>query len=200
MNDDVFIHPRALIESDHIGSGTRCWANTHVLAGARIGSNCNLCDGVYVESEVRIGDHVTIKNGVSVWDGITLEDGVFVGPSVVFTNELRPRSRTEPRGTVSASTSFDEGCWSRTRVREGATLGAGAVILCDLEIGPHAFIAAGSVVTRSVPAHGMIRGNPGRLVGFVCECAAALDFVEGRACCGDCGREFDRSGEKVHPR
>lgn len=151
---DAFIHERALCESEHIGSGTRIWAFAHVLPGARIGDDCNICDGVFVEDEVVLGDRVTVKCGVQLWNGITIEDDAFIGPNATFTNDLFPRSR---RWIESA----------QTIVRAGASIGANATILPGIEIGRGAMVGAGAVVTRSVPPHAIVVGNPARIQGYV---------------------------------
>jgi UDP-2-acetamido-3-amino-2,3-dideoxy-glucuronate N-acetyltransferase len=151
---DAFIHERALCESAKVGSGTRVWAFAHVLPGARIGEDCNICDGVFVEDDVVIGDRVTVKCGVQLWNGVTLEDDAFVGPNATFTNDLFPRSR---QWIESA----------RTIVRTGASIGANATILPGIEIGRGAMVGAGAVVTRSVPPHAIVVGNPARIHGYV---------------------------------
>jgi UDP-2-acetamido-3-amino-2,3-dideoxy-glucuronate N-acetyltransferase len=173
---EVFVHPNGLCESHHVGGGTRIWAFAHVLAGAKVGRDCNICDHAYVEGGVTIGDRVTVKNRALLFDGVTIEDDVFLGPAVVFTNDLRPRA-TIKRGD-------DE--LLPTVVRTGATLGAGVVVICGLTIGAHALIGAGAVVTRDVPAYGFVIGNPGRLVGWACECGQRLGDDLG---CG-CGRAY----------
>jgi acetyltransferase-like isoleucine patch superfamily enzyme/dTDP-4-dehydrorhamnose 3,5-epimerase-like enzyme len=144
-----------LCESPTVGEGTRIWAFAHVLPGARIGVDCNLCDHVFVENDVVIGDRVTVKCGVQVWDGVRLEDDVFVGPNATFTNDPFPRSRQHPDA------------YTPTVVRRGASIGANATILPGITIGEHAMVGAGAVVTRSVPAHAIVRGNPARIVGYV---------------------------------
>ncbi len=152
---DVFVHTHALCESDQIGRGTRIWAFAHVLPGARIGSNCNICDGVFIEADVVVGDRVTVKCGVQLWDGLVVEDDVFIGPNATFTNNPFPRSRQ----------------WlehhPRTVVRAGASIGANATILPGLEIGRGAMVGAGAVVTRSVPPHAVVTGNPARIKAYV---------------------------------
>jgi UDP-3-O-[3-hydroxymyristoyl] glucosamine N-acyltransferase len=184
-NETVFIHPEALCESDHIGARTRIWAFAHLLPGATVGSDCNVCDAVFIEGRAVVGDRVTIKNGVLIWDGVTLEDDVFLGPGVIFTNDLRPRAHI--RRSVEELLP--------TIVRRGATLGAGAVVVCGLTIGEHAFVAAGAVVVRDVPAFGFIRGNPGRRVGWTCVCGERLPAS--LACA--CGRVFDESKDADGP-
>lgn len=161
---DVFVHPRGLCESEDVGAGTRIWAFAHVLPGARIGAGCNICDGAYVEGGAVLGDNVTVKNGTLVFDRVSCEDHVFLGPNVLFTNDLRPRSHVK-RGREA---------FLPTLVRRGASLGAGVVVVCGTTIGEFAFAAAGSVLTRDVPAHGFVAGNPAVRKGWVCGCGERL--------------------------
>jgi len=156
---EVFVHPQGLCESTQVGTGTRVWAFAHVLPGAVVGSDCNVCDHAFVETGAVLGDRVTVKNGVLVWDGVMIEDEVFLGPGVVFTNDLRPRAAIK-RGRDA---------FLPTRVRQGATLGANATVVCGTTIGRYAFVAAGAVVTSDVPAHALMVGNPARRQGWVCE-------------------------------
>ena len=165
-----------------MGARTRVWAFAHVCAGAAIGEDCNLCDHTYFERGVRIGDRVTIKCGVYLWEGVFLEDDVFVGPAVVFTNDLRPRSR---------NTSF---VLLKTRLCKGCAVGANSTLL-PVTIGAWAMIAAGSVVTRDVPAHALVRGNPARLAGWVCRCGEKLDFASDSAAECRCGKQFYKKSE-----
>ena len=148
---DVFIHERALVESDAIGSGTRIWAFAHVMAGAVIGADCNVCDHTYVEGDVVVGDRVTLKSGVYLWDGVRIEDDVFIGPQATFTNDPFPRSRQPFEGTV-------------TVVCRGASIGGGAVLLPGITVGERAMVGAGAVVTRDVPNDVVVVGNPARIV------------------------------------
>jgi UDP-2-acetamido-3-amino-2,3-dideoxy-glucuronate N-acetyltransferase len=152
---EVFVHERGICDSHDVGSGTRIWAFAHVLAGASIGEDCNICDGVFVEGGAVIGDRVTIKCGVQLWSGVELEDDVFVGPNATFTNDRFPRSRQW----------LDE--HPKTLVRTGASIGANATILPGLEIGRGAMVGAGAVVTRSVPPHAVVTGNPARIRSYV---------------------------------
>jgi len=160
----VRVHPHGLCESDTVGEGTRVWAFAHVLPGARVGRDCNICDGAFVEDGAVLGDRVTVKNATLVFSGVTCEDEVFLGPNVLFTNDLRPRAAIRRPAAELLP----------TLVRRGATLGAGVVVVCGTEIGEHAFVAAGSVVTRDVPAHAMVAGNPARQRGWVCVCGSPL--------------------------
>lgn len=163
-----FVHERALCESKTIGAGTRIWAFAHVLEGAVVGANCNLGEGVYVESGVVIGDGCTIKNGVALWEGVRLASDVFVGPNAVFTNDLKPRAFLK-----RARAAFHP-----THVGRGATIGANATLVCGVTIGEFAFIGAGAVVVRDVSPHGLVLGNPARLVGKVCYCGERLDHKD----------------------
>jgi acetyltransferase-like isoleucine patch superfamily enzyme len=172
----VFVHPQALCESDSVGAGTRIWAFSHVMAGAVVGRDCNLCGHTFIEAGAIVGDGVTVKNGVEVWDGVELERDVFVGPNATFTNDLRPRAaRPLPPADFVA-----------TKVEEGASIGANVTVVCGHTIGRHALVAAGAVVTRDVPAHALVAGNPARRMAWVCECAQSLDAD--LAC--SCGRSY----------
>lgn len=151
----VFVHPNALCESANVGPGTRVWAFAHVLPGATIGEDCNICDGVFVENDVVIGDRVTVKCGVQLWDGTSIGHDVFIGPNATFTNDRLPRSRVWP------------GEFEKTVVEDGASIGANATILPGVRIGRGAMVGAGSVVTRSVPPHGVVVGNPARIVRYI---------------------------------
>lgn len=175
---DVFVHPAGLCESNQVGDGTRVWAFAHVLPGAVVGRGCNICDGAFVETGAVLGDHVTVKNGTLVFAGVTCEDDVFLGPNVLFTNDLRPRAAMR-KGADELLT---------TVVRRGASLGAGVVVVCGHEIGEYAFAAAGSVVTRDVPAHAFVAGNPARQKGWVCGCGNRLSA---NLHCGECGLRFE---------
>ncbi|MEO8484451.1 MAG: WxcM-like domain-containing protein [Acidobacteriota bacterium] len=151
----AFVHPRALCESIKIGTGTRIWAFAHVLAGATIGADCNICDHVFIEDDVIIGDRVTVKSGVQLWNGLRLADDVFVGPNATFSNDKFPRSKQYLAQV------------ERTDVGRGASIGAGAVILPGIKVGPLAMVGAGAVVTHDVPARAIVSGNPARIVGYV---------------------------------
>jgi UDP-2-acetamido-3-amino-2,3-dideoxy-glucuronate N-acetyltransferase len=158
LPESVFIHPSAEVESGAVvGAGTKIWHLAHVRSTARIGAGCVLGRNVYVDANVVIGDLVKVQNNVSVYQGVTIEDEVFVGPSVVFTNDLRPRAQN-PDWQITP-----------TRIRRGASLGANATIVCGVEIGPYAMVAAGSVVTRDVAPYQLVAGNPARPKGWVNE-------------------------------
>jgi UDP-2-acetamido-3-amino-2,3-dideoxy-glucuronate N-acetyltransferase len=152
--NEIFVHEKGLCESGKVGPRTRIWAFAHVLEGATIGADCNICDGVFVEGGAIVGHRVTVKCGVQLWNGVELGDDVFVGPNATFTNDPMPRSRHW----------LDE--YPRTVVRNGASIGANATILPGIEIGTGAMVGAGAVVTRSVPPHAIVVGNPARIKGY----------------------------------
>jgi acetyltransferase-like isoleucine patch superfamily enzyme len=173
----VLVHADGRCESAEVGSGTRIWAFAHVLEGARIGRDCNICDHVFVEGGAVIGDRVTVKNATLVWDGVSVGDDAFLGPAVVFTNDLVPRAnRRKARSELLP-----------TVVADGATIGANATIVCGITVGAGAFVAAGATVTRDVPPHALVRGNPARQWGWVCACGQALG--ESLGC--ECGHRFE---------
>ena len=152
--EGVFVHPQGVLESSQVGPGTRVWAFAHVLPGARIGRDGNICDHVFIENDVVLGDRVTVKCGVQLWDGVVVEDDVFIGPNATFTNDPCPRSKVRPAE------------FSRTLLRRGCSVGANATILAGMTVGPHALVGAGAVVTRDVPAHAIVAGNPARIIGY----------------------------------
>lgn len=173
----VFVHEKALCETDDIGAGTRIWAFAHVMPGAKIGADCNICDHAFIEGGAVIGNRATVKNNVLLWDKVTIEDDVFLGPNAVFTNDPTPRAtRKKPP---------DE--FEPTVVRKGATIGANATILSGITIGEGAFVGAGSVVTADVANYSLVIGNPARHSAWVCWCGTTLpkDLV-----CTSCGRSY----------
>jgi len=177
---NYFSHPSALVESENIGSATRIWAFVHVLKGAEIGADCNIGECCYIESDVKVGNEVVIKNGVSLWSGLQVEDRVFIGPNVSFTNDRIPRAKV-----------FHEH-YEETLVREGASIGANATILCGITLGSWCVVGAGSVVTHTVPDFGLVYGNPAQLRGWICTCGKPLPLEvdgEGQAQCM-CGEVY----------
>lgn len=175
-----FFHPRALVDAGvAVGSRTRVWAFAHLVSGAVVGDDCNICDHTFVEGKVTIGNRVTLKCGVYLWDGISVEDDVFIGPGALFTNDPWPRSKKYPLN------------YPKMVLRQGCSIGAGAVILPGLVIGRWATVAAGAAVTRDVPDHALVVGSPARFRAWVCRCAEKMVFnAEGRASC-NCGRSYE---------
>ena len=170
----IRIHPTAEVSNQaHIGDGTSIWHQAQVRERASIGQNCILGKGVYVDFGVQIGDCCKLQNGAYVYHGATLEDGVFVGPGVILTNDRLPRA-INPDGSLKSD---DDWQVAPILVKRGASLGAGSVILPGIIVGEFAMVGAGSVVTRSVPEHGLVVGNPARLVGYVCRCGRTLTSV-----------------------
>ncbi|MBI5284217.1 MAG: N-acetyltransferase [Chloroflexi bacterium] len=182
------IHPTAEVSaSAQIGEGTRVWHEAQVREGARIGRECILGKGVYVDRDVVVGDRCKIQNRASLFHGVTLEDGVFVGPHVVFANDRSPRA-VNPDGSLKSDADWDE---EPVLVRQGASLGAGAVVLPGVTIGAWAMIGAGAVVAKDVPAHAIVKGNPARIAGWACTCGRPLHISEAREWhCALCGRSF----------
>ena len=179
-----FAHPTASVDQPtRIGAGTKIWHYTHVMTEAEIGEDCVLGQNVMVYSGVRVGKGVKIQDNVSLYKGVTLEDHVFCGPSVVFTNVMNPRSE------VSRRDEFRE-----THVGRGASLGANCTIVCGNAIGEYAFIGAGAVVTRGVPAYALMVGNPARRIGWMCRCGERLPEGAPEPACGTCGRSYRVAG------
>lgn len=180
--NDIFIHPTSEVSKGaRIGKGTKVWQHCTILAGARIGKGCLLSQNVYIEGRTYIGNGVKIKNNVSIYEGVEVEDDVFIGPSVVFTNVVTPRSYW-PRK--------DE--FLKTLIKKGATIGANATILCGSVVGRYAMVGLGSVVTRSLPDFALAYGVPARQRGWVCYCGNPLNSVtKNTICrCGLCGRAY----------
>ena len=174
------IHETADVSKDaKIGNNTKIWHQSQVRENAEIGENCIISKNVYICAGVKIGNNVKIQNNVSVYQGVNIKDGVFVGPHVCFTNDLLPRA-INLDGSLKTSCTFDECDWkvSSTVVNYGASIGANSTVVCGVNIGKFALIGAGSVVTKNVPDHGLVFGNPARLKGFVCACANKLELKE----------------------
>ena len=187
---NYFAHESAFIDDGtEIGEGTSIWHTSHVLKGSRIGKNCKIGQNVVIGPNVIVGEGVKIQNNVSVYEGVILEDYVFCGPSVVFTNVVNPRSEIPRMKELRP-----------TLVKRGATLGANCTIVCGVTIGRYAFIAAGAVVTKDVPDHALVMGNPGRLAGWMCRCGVKLKATTTRARCVECGIEYRKAGRGMQPR
>ncbi len=188
MEQDYFAHESAIIDPGcTIGKGTKIWHFTHVMQGCRIGEGCNLGQNVVISPEVILGKNVKVQNNVSIYTGVICEDDVFLGPSMVFTNIINPRSNIIRKDQ-----------YARTLVRRGATIGANATIVCGHEIGEFAFIGAGTVVTKEVLPYAIYIGNPGRQVGWMSEYGHRLHFdVEGIAVCPESHEKYILKDNKV---
>jgi UDP-2-acetamido-3-amino-2,3-dideoxy-glucuronate N-acetyltransferase len=190
--EGVFIHSTAIVaENAKIGKGTKIWNNSQVQPGAQIGENCMLGHNCFIDSRARLGNGVKLESNVDVWDLITLEDHVFVGPSAVFTNDLNPRAKYPKRQYPQY------GKWLPILVREGASIGANATIVCGITIGRWAFIGAGAVVRQDVPDYAVVAGVPAKVIGWMCECGNKLSFLNNASTCPKCSRKFVKEGQHV---
>ncbi|MEW6506310.1 MAG: acyltransferase [Bacteroidota bacterium] len=190
MQTKYFVHESSYIDDNvEIGEGSKIWHFSHVQSGARIGKNCILGQNVNVGNNVVIGNYVKIQNNVSVYEGVTLEDYVFCGPSMVFTNIVDPRSKYPQAGAKY---------YIKTLVKEGASIGANATIVCGITIGKYAFIGAGAVVTKNVPDYALLVGNPAKLIGWMSESGQRLNFdKEGNAFCSKSNRKYKLENDLV---
>ena len=187
MGKAYFIHPTAVVDDlAEIGEGTKVWHFSHIMPNVKIGENCTIGQNVFIASGAVLGNNIKVQNNVSIYDGVVLEDEVFCGPSVVFTNVFNPRS------FISRRKEF-----RKTLVKRGATLGANVTIVCGNTIGAYAFIGAGSVVTKDVPDYALVYGNPGKVKGWVCQCAEEVAFRSGKASCKACGKSYRKIKDKV---
>lgn len=178
---EYYSHESAFIdEGCEIGKGTKIWHFSHVMSNCKLGENCNIGQNVVVSPEVILGDNVKVQNNVSIYSGVTCADDVFLGPSMVFTNVTNPRSAVNRRGQ-----------YSKTHVGKGASIGANATIVCGHDIGEYAFIGAGAVVTKTIPAYALVVGNPSRQIGWMSEYGHKLVFDEdGIASCPESGEKY----------
>jgi UDP-2-acetamido-3-amino-2,3-dideoxy-glucuronate N-acetyltransferase len=186
---DYFVHESSYIdEGAEIGAGTKIWHFCHIMPLARIGARCNIGQNVLVASEVTIGNNVKIQNNVSLYTGVIVEDDAFLGPSMVFTNVVNPRSHVNRKNE-----------YRKTLVRRGATIGANATIVCGVTLGQYCFVGAGAVVTKDVPDYALVYGSPARLHGWVCQCGEQLKFDGERAVCSNCGDAYRKQDQIVRP-
>jgi UDP-2-acetamido-3-amino-2,3-dideoxy-glucuronate N-acetyltransferase len=176
IKTDYYAHPTAVLDDGcEIGKGTKIWHFSHIMPNCKIGENCNIGQNVVVSPEVTLGNNVKVQNNVSIYTGVDCEDDVFLGPSMVFTNVINPRSAVNRKNQ-----------YLKTKVGKGATIGANATIVCGIDIGKFAFIGAGAVVTKSVPAYALVIGNPARQTGWMSEFGQKLLFDKnGVATCSE---------------
>jgi len=187
-DQDFFAHETAVLENGClVGKGTKIWHFSHIMAGAKIGEKCNIGQNVVVSPEVILGNNVKVQNNVSIYTGVTCDDDVFLGPSMVFTNIINPRSAIVRKGQ-----------YAKTHVGKGATIGANSTIVCGNDIGQYAFIGAGSVVTKYVPPYALVVGNPARMKGWMSEYGHRLDFNdEGIAVCEESNEKYRLENNSV---
>jgi UDP-2-acetamido-3-amino-2,3-dideoxy-glucuronate N-acetyltransferase len=188
MDKEYFAHETAVIdEGASIGKDTKIWHFTHVMSGSVIGPNCNLGQNVVISPDVKLGSNVKVQNNVSIFTGVNCADDVFLGPSMVFTNVNNPRSAIVRRNQ-----------YVKTNVGRGATIGANATVVCGHNIGEFAFVGAGAVVTKDVPAYALVVGNPSRQIGWMSEYGHRLKFdANGIAVCPESKQEYSLQGNKV---
>lgn len=188
--NDVFIHPSSLVDPGaQVGKGTKIWHFSHLMSTCKVGERCNIGQNVYIDSNTIIGNGVKVQNNVSIYNGVEIEDDVFLGPSMVFTNVINPRSFIERKNE-----------FKKTVIRKGATIGANATIICGIEIGAYAMIGAGAVVTKNVLPYALITGNPGRQAGWVSEAGIKLDFKGGTtAVCPQTNRVYKLENGIIDP-
>ncbi|HQQ94786.1 MAG TPA: acyltransferase [Bacteroidia bacterium] len=183
-----FAHPTAVIDEPcTIGEGTKIWHFSHIMSGCTLGRNCNLGQNVVISPGVVLGNNVKVQNNVSIYTGVTCEDDVFLGPSMVFTNVINPRSAVNRRNA-----------YAKTHVGKGASIGANATIVCGHDIGKYAFIGAGAVVTKNVPDYALVVGNPSRQTGWMSEYGHKLEFgPDGLASCSESGERYRLANNRV---
>ncbi len=188
---NFFVHESSYVDEPcEIGKGTKIWHFSHIMQNSKIGKKCNIGQNVVVSPDVVLGNNVKIQNNVSVYTGVICEDDVFLGPSMVFTNVVNPRSHVIRK---------DE--YKQTLMKQGSSVGANAVIICGNNIGRFSFIGAGAVVTKNVPDYALVVGNPAKIVGWMCECGIRLDFGNKTECrCKDCGKTYEKNGESINEK
>lgn len=188
MNNSYYVHPTAVVdEGCEIGPGTKIWHFSHIMPGSKLGENCNIGQNVVISPEVVLGKNVKVQNNVSLYTGVTCDDDVFLGPSCVFTNVTNPRSAVNRRGQ-----------YAKTHVGKGASIGANATIVCGHDIGSFAFIGAGAVVTKTIPAYALVVGNPAKQIGWMSEYGHRLEFdKENIAICPESGEKYELKNQLV---
>lgn len=188
MNNSYYVHPTAIVdEGCEIGTGTKVWHFSHIMPGCKLGENCNIGQNVVISPDVILGKNVKVQNNVSLYTGVTCDDDVFLGPSCVFTNVTNPRSAVNRRGQ-----------YAKTHVGKGASIGANATIVCGHDIGPFAFIGAGAVVTKTIPAYALVVGNPAKQIGWMSEYGHRLEFnKENIAICPESAEKYELKNQQV---
>ena len=188
MNNEYFAHETAVIDDGcKIGKGTKIWHFSHIMTGSEIGENCNIGQNVVISPGVKLGCNVKVQNNVSIYTGVTCEDDVFLGPSVVFTNVINPRSAINRKNQ-----------YGTTSVEKGATIGANATIVCGIKIGKYSFVGAGAVVTKDVKPFALVIGNPARQTGWMSEYGHKLIFnTDGIATCSESGDRYRLENNEV---
>lgn len=186
--ENYFVHETSIVDENvQIGENTKIWHFSHIQSGAIIGKGCSFGQNVNVSNNVRVGNYVKLQNNVSLYEGIELEDYVFCGPSCVFTNDLTPRAKY-PKGSLG---------YRKTIIKEGATIGANATVICGHTIGKWSMIAAGAVCTVDVPDYALMVGIPARRAGWVCECGKKLNSF---LYCTSCGRSYEETNEGLREK
>ena len=190
LEDSIYIHPSAVVdEGCVIGAGTYIWHFCHIMPNCQLGQGCNIGQNVVISPQVVLGNNVKVQNNVSIYTGVTCDDDVFLGPSMVFTNVINPRSAINRRGQ-----------YQKTHVGKGASIGANATIVCGHDIGEYAFIGAGAVVTKSVPPYALVVGNPARQLGWISEYGHRLNFDKnGLATCPESKASYTLKNGRVLP-
>lgn len=186
--DNFFVHETAIVDApSDIGEGTKIWHFSHLMPNCKLGKNCNIGQNVVVSPNVVLGNNVKVQNNVSIYEGVTCEDDVFLGPSMVFTNVINPRSAVNRKNE-----------YLKTKVKKGATIGANATIVCGHDIGEFAFIGAGAVITKEVLDYALVVGNPAKQIGWMSEFGHRLNFDEnGNATCEESGEKYTLENNKV---
>lgn len=183
---DYYIHPSAIVDTKQIGAKTQIWAFVHILDNVSIGIDCNICDHCLIEGNVTIGNNVTIKSGIYIWDGVVIEDNVFLGPNIVFTNDIRPRSKSYKKSV-------------NTLVKKGASIGANSTILAGVTIGKYAMTGIGSVVTKDIPDYALFYGNPAKQHGWVDEFGEKLILKDENIWISPNGNLFKEENNFLYP-
>lgn len=192
MENNFWVHKTAEVQKGaRIGKGTKIWQNCQVLKNAQIGENCVIGHNCFISSKARLGDGVKLESNIDVWDLVTLENYVFVGPSAVFTNDLNPRAKYPKKKYPRY------GKWVPTLVKEGASIGANATIICGVVIGKWALVGAGAVVRKDVPDYVVVAGVPAKQISWICKCGNKLEFRKEKAICKVCKRKYQKKKDKV---